>query len=127
MEVNANATRLGSRLDFLSCLAFGVRRLSSVAHDLRTRGRRKDWFMPTKVKLRKLIVEIRGYAQVTNRRPAPRPPVLYLMELREHTAQVSAPKRKLDVISDAQENPNIPMPIKITHVATEEPLPIVFG
>lgn len=98
-----------------------------MAHDLRTPGRRKDWFMATKVKLMKLIEEIRGYAQVTNRRPAPRPPVLYLMELREHASQVSAPKRKLDVISDSRENPNIPMPIKITHVATEEPLPIVFG
>ena len=83
--------------------------------------------MATKVKLMKLIEEVRGYAQITNRRPAPRPPVLYLMELREHAAQASAPKRKLDVATDSRENPNIPMPIKITHLATEEPLPIVFG
>ena len=83
--------------------------------------------MATKVRLMKLIEEVRGYAQITNRRPAPRPPVLYLMELREHVSQANTPRRKLAVASDSRENLNIPLPIKITHLATEEPLPIVFG
>jgi len=84
--------------------------------------------MATKVKLMKLIEEVRGYAQITNRRPAPRPPVLYLMELRAHNAEAQAPKRKLNVSSDNRDNPNIPLPIKITHLGEDDsPLPIVFG
>lgn len=84
--------------------------------------------MATKVKLMKLIEEVRGYAQITNRRPAPRPPVLYLMELREHANTVQAPKRRLNVTIDGRENHNVPDPIKITHVSPDEsPIPIVFG
>lgn len=81
--------------------------------------------MATKAKLMKLIEEVRGYAQITNRRPAPRPPVLYLMELRAHATQNQMPKRRLDV---ASENASSPSPIKITHISPDEsPLPIVFG
>jgi hypothetical protein len=83
--------------------------------------------MATKVRLMKLIEEVRGYAQITNRRPAPRPPVLYLMELRAHAAQNDIPRRRLDVATDARENPTRPLPIKITHISPEESLPIVLG
>ena len=84
--------------------------------------------MATKAKLMKLIEEVRGYAQITNRRPAPRPPVLYLMELRAHATQNQAPKRRLNVVTDARENLTCPSPIKITHISPDEsPLPIVIG
>lgn len=76
--------------------------------------------MATKVKLMKLLQEIRGLAQVTNRRPPPRPSVLYLMQLREHTAQVQVPRRRLTVATDTKENFNTPLPVKINHVKSDE-------
>jgi len=70
--------------------------------------------MANKASLMKMIQVIRGYAEITNRRPAPRPPVLYLMALREQQpAYPSKPQRLTTVwenVSDA------PLPIKITHV-----------
>jgi hypothetical protein len=83
--------------------------------------------MATKVKLMTLLQQVRGYAEVTNRRPPPRPPMLYLMELREQTGNAQVPKRRLAVATDASSD-NTPLPIKITHIKSDEcPLPIVVG
>ena len=82
--------------------------------------------MANKVKLMKFLQEVRGYAQITNRRPAPRPSVLYLMQLRDRNAQATAPKRRLIVVSETQENANTPLPIKITHLSPEDSLPVVI-
>ena len=72
--------------------------------------------------------EVRGYAQVTNRRPAPRPSVLYLMQLRERAAQADLPRRRLAVVTDAKSADHTPLPIKINHVrAGEFSLPVVIG
>jgi hypothetical protein len=83
--------------------------------------------MANKAKLMKFLQEVRGYAQITNRRPAPRPSVLYLMQLRGKNAQAAAPKRRLIVVThETNESANTPLPIKITHVKSEEsPLPVV--
>ena len=83
--------------------------------------------MATKVKLMKMLEEIRGYAQITNRRPAPRPPMLYLMQLRAQAAQAAAPRLRLTVATDVKENPLTPLPFKINHIKAEDSsLPIVF-
>ncbi len=72
--------------------------------------------------------EVRAYAQVTNRRPAPRPSVLYLMQLRERAVQANTPKRRLTVATDAKSADLTPLPIKINHVqAGELSLPVVIG
>ncbi len=81
--------------------------------------------MANKAKLMKFLEEVRGYAQVTNRRPAPRPSVLYLMQLRSQNAQATATKRRLIVVTETQENAGAPLPIKITHLKTEETFPVV--
>jgi hypothetical protein len=81
--------------------------------------------MAYKVKLMRFLQEVRGYAQITNRRPAPRPSVLYLMQLRGRNAQPTPPKRRLIVVSETHENANTPLPIKITHLKTEDSLPVV--
>lgn len=84
--------------------------------------------MANKAKLMKFLQEVRGYAQVTNRRPAPRPSVLYLMQLRARAEQANAPKRRLIVVSEKPENADTPLPIKITHVKSEDmSLPVVIG
>lgn len=83
--------------------------------------------MAMKMKLMKLKQEIHGYAQVTNRRPAPRPAVLYLMALRERTARAITPRRRLSVAADPQAGASTPLPIKINHVKSSPPdFPVVI-
>ena len=76
--------------------------------------------MATKMKLMKLLQEVRGIAQIMNRRPSPRQPTLYLMQLRERSAQVQTPKRRLAVMTDFKDSANTPLPIKINHVKADE-------
>jgi hypothetical protein len=65
----------------------------------------------------KLLQQIRGLAQITNRRPVPRPPLLYLMQLRAQESQVSTPRRRLVIEASAH---GAPLPIKINHVRVED-------
>jgi len=58
----------------------------------------------------KFLQEVRGHAQITNRRPAPRPSVLYLMQLRARNEQATPPKRRLIVVSETPEHANTPLP-----------------
>jgi len=72
--------------------------------------------MATKIKMMKLLQEIRGFAQITNRRPQPKPPGLFLMQLRSHVLQATSSRRRLTIPIDLQEPPDIPHPVKITHL-----------
>ena len=82
--------------------------------------------MANKASLMKMIETIRGYERVTNRRPAPRPPMLYLMQLREQQ-QPHAPKR-VAISTDFQNGPEVPLPIKIRHAKRGQyDLPVVIG
>lgn len=88
--------------------------------------------MAKKVILMKLLQEIRGYASVTNRRPTPATPMLYLMQLRRRNAyaQVRAPQppHRLAITAHWQNPGEAPSPIKINHtVADPSKTPIVFG
>ena len=79
--------------------------------------------MATKVRLMKLLQEMRGFAEITNRRPLPKPPVLFLMQLRSHAAEAASPRRKMVITIDMQENPDIPHPVKITVLRPNRPGP----
>jgi hypothetical protein len=83
--------------------------------------------MANKASLMKMIQEISGYAEVTNRRPPPRPPMLYLMELREQQ-HPHAPKQRLAISTNWQNASEVPLPIKIRH-GKRGPgeLPVVVG
>ena len=86
--------------------------------------------MAKKLILMKLLQEYRGYEQVTNRRPAPRPPALYLMQLRERRAQAQAPKRqRLAIATEWQQNgAESALPVRINHwKAGRCELPVVIG
>ena len=72
--------------------------------------------MATKMKLIKTLQEFKGLAQITNRRPAPRPPLLYLMQLRSQAAQAVTPRKRLTVEIEAV---HAPMVIKINHIKTD--------
>lgn len=74
--------------------------------------------MATKMKLLKALQEVKGMAQITNRRPAPRPPLLYLMQLRSQESQTTTPRKRLAIESVAAITP---LPIKINHVKTDKP------
>ena len=76
----------------------------------------------------KLLQESRGYEQVTNRRPIPRPIVLYLMQLRGRNAHTQAPKQRLAIAAEWQNDTETPLPIKIKHLDSDEgDLPVLFG
>ena len=72
--------------------------------------------MAMKMKMLKLLTEFRAHAQVTNRRPTPRPSGLFLMQLREHLIETTAQKRKLVVTAEGQGSADQPLQIKIHHV-----------
>ncbi len=75
----------------------------------------------------KALQEIDGYAEITNRRPIPRPTVLYLMALRLPSRDPSAPRRKLTIPVRLKSRPELPRPVKITHLRPgESDLPVVF-
>ena len=73
--------------------------------------------MAKKVILMKFLQEIRGYAHVTNRRPAPRPPTIVLMQLRERRAQAVQANRPQPVaITTAWHNAaEVESPVRINH------------
>lgn len=72
--------------------------------------------MATTMKLIKMLQEVKGLAQITNRKPAPRPPFLYLVQLRSQAAQVETPRRRLTVEVEAVRPP---LPVKINHIKSE--------
>jgi hypothetical protein len=81
--------------------------------------------MATKMKLLKMLQETKGLAQITNRKPLPRPPMLYLMQLRSQGQPASTPRRRLTI--EAWAIPT-PLPIKINHIKTDNPaLPVVVA
>ena len=77
--------------------------------------------MPTKVRLIKLLDEIRDAEHVPLRRYPLKPVMLYLMELRKHVAETHLPKEKLVIPVDSQNNPDMPHPVKITHLTHHKP------
>ncbi len=80
--------------------------------------------MATTMKLFKMLQESKGLAQITNRKPAPRPPLLYLMQLRSQNNQAVTPRRRLTIETEAL---RAPLPIKINHITANEPaLPMVM-
>ena len=84
--------------------------------------------MATKAKLMKLLQESRGYEQITNRRPTPRPIVLYLMQLRAQNVRANAPRQRLTIAAEWPDNIHVPLPVKINHIRPGEcDVPIVFG
>jgi len=73
--------------------------------------------MAAKIKIMKMLQEIRGLADVTGRRPAPRQPGLFLIQLRSHVLE-NRPSRGRQIITvDVLDRFEIPHPVKIKHIA----------
>lgn len=75
----------------------------------------------------KVLQEARGYEQITNRRPTPRPIVLYLMQLRAQSPNAHVPRQHLTITAQWPNGGEMPMPVKIKHIRPGEcELPVVF-
>jgi len=72
--------------------------------------------MATKIKLMKLLQEMRGFSEFGRRPSAPRPSSLYLLQLRSHLAETSKSKRRLIVTVDMKDSTNFPHPVKINYL-----------
>ena len=72
--------------------------------------------MAAKIQMLKLLQEIRGFAELTNRRPQPRSLGLFLTQIRSHMPQRALPKRRLSIRIDTQDRTDIPDRVKINHV-----------
>jgi hypothetical protein len=72
--------------------------------------------MATKVKIMKMLQEIHGLADITSRRPTPKAPGLFLIQLRSHVQQATSARRKQTIAVATLEKVDIPHPVKIRHV-----------
>lgn len=64
----------------------------------------------------KLLQEMRGFAEISNRRPQTRSPGLLMLQMRSQTFRTALSKRKRTITINVQERPNVPDPVKITHL-----------
>jgi len=76
----------------------------------------KNRLMAAKMRMLKLLMEIRGFAEVTNRSPQPRISGAHLTQLRSSLAHAALPKRRLSIPIDQQSPADVPHQVKITHL-----------
>jgi hypothetical protein len=72
--------------------------------------------MATKVKLLKLLQEMRGFSEFHHYHPTAKSSSLYLLQLRSHVAQTSHAKRRLVITVDLKDSATLPHPVKINHL-----------
>ena len=72
--------------------------------------------MAAKIKIMKMLQEIRGLAEVTNRRPAPKQPGLFLIQLRSHVQNATQTRRKQTIAVNGLDGVEIAHPVIIRHV-----------
>ena len=72
--------------------------------------------MATRMKMLKLVQEMRGLAEITNRRPQQRHPVPAVLAVRPPSRRGAAVKRKHFIQIQVQDPPDIPHPVKIKYL-----------
>ncbi len=72
--------------------------------------------MAAKIKMLKLLQEIRGFAEMSRRRPPPRLPALMLSQMRSHVVQATLTKRRLNVRTSVNDRAAVSRPVRIVHV-----------
>jgi len=72
--------------------------------------------MAAKVIMMKLLQEIRGFAEISNRRAQTKCPGLFIMQLRSHLTHTTLPKCKRSILVDTKGLVDDPHPVKITHL-----------
>jgi hypothetical protein len=74
--------------------------------------------MATKIKIMKMLQEIRGFSELGRLQPAPKPSALFLMQLRTRRAEAQRPRRQIEIAFDLRDIATLPTPVQITHVQT---------
>lgn len=72
--------------------------------------------MAAKMQMSKLLQEIRGFAELSNRRPQPRSPGLFFANIRSHLLQGASARHKLSIRIDSQDFSDLPCQVKIVHL-----------
>jgi hypothetical protein len=83
-------------------------RRAPLARDLQERGS-----MAAKANMLKLLQEMRGFAEIAQRRPPPRSPVLALSQMRASATHGILRRRKLSIAINTQPQPDIPHQVRI--------------
>ena len=76
--------------------------------------------MAVKMRMMKLLQELRGLAEVTHRRPPPRQPGLFLIQLRSHVQNRQLLNKKVIAV-EMLGRLDVPHPVKIRHVQANVP------
>lgn len=72
--------------------------------------------MAKKLKLMPLFQEMKGRAEISNRRPSSTGTGVYLMQLREQASRSTQPRVRLMISVTSDETPTPADPVKINHV-----------
>ena len=72
--------------------------------------------MASKVRMFKLLQEIRGFAEIAIRHPAARSPGLFLAQIRSQGIHESLRRRRLNITIGDPDHSEIPHRVKINHV-----------
>lgn len=80
--------------------------------------------MATKIKLMKLLQEMRGLSEMRRWHRAPKPAALYLMQLRTHVAETSNARRRLVISIDLKDTAAVPDSVTIRHTSPMAPVQI---
>jgi hypothetical protein len=81
----------------------------------------ENTLMATKIRMLKLLQEIRGFAEIVNRCPPPRSPGIFVAQMRPHVIQAAMPRRSLRVTMVERNSADIPHPVRINRVKQTPP------
>lgn len=79
--------------------------------------------MAKKMKLMPLFQELKGRAEISNRRPTPTATGIYLMQLRAQNSATTLPRRRFVISVNPGATGSLPHPVKINHVAPASDAP----
>lgn len=72
--------------------------------------------MAKKMKLMPLFQELKGRADISDRRPVPKDPGIYLMQLREQNGATALPRRRFAISINPGVAGSLPHPVKINYI-----------
>jgi len=75
--------------------------------------------MAARMNIDKLLQEIRGFAEIGNRQAQARRLAPFCLQMRAHATRLRLPTYKIDVHIELQDLPDVPHPVKITHVGAK--------
>ena len=76
--------------------------------------------MATRMKMLKLLQEMRGLSDLSRLHAAPKAPALFLMEFRTRMAEAHRPKRRMIIPVQMADTYDFPDPVKITFLTAGE-------